>query len=160
MKFVVSALRLYLFEAIWRHCTTSRGCLCSIGTWSQIKPLSSPVLQNCQPPAYTHAWCRSVVAVLAPASIYADIFLCNIPRISCAPQSRVPFPCRSAHIVDCRHWSRTSEDVITVQSCARGGGRGNVNMKLLCITCKPLSTRFAQTGRNWRKWRFSSSWVG
>ncbi len=160
MKFVASALRLYLFEAIWRHSMTSTGCSCSIGTWSQSKPLSSTVLRNCQPPASTHAQCHSVAAILAPGSTFSDIFLCDIPRICCVSQSRVPFPCRSAHDVDCRHQSRTSEDVITVQGCARGGGRGSVNMRLLCDPSEPSSTRFVQTGRIWRGWRFSSTWVG
>jgi hypothetical protein len=160
VKFVASALRLYLFEAIWRHSTTSTSCSCSIGTWSKSEPLSSTMLWNHQPPAYTHARCHSVAAILAPGSIYADIFLCDIPRILCASQPRVPFPCRSEHIVDCRHRSRTLEDVITVQNCVRGGGRGSVNMKLLCVPSEPLSTRFMQTGRNWGGWRFSSTWVG
>ncbi len=160
MKFVASALRLYLFEAIWRHSTTSTSCSCSIGTWSQSKPLSSTILGNCQPPAYTHGRCHSVAAIPAPGSIYTNIFLCNIPRILCASRSRVPFPCRSAHIGDCRHRSRTSADIITIQNCVRGGGRGSVNMKLLCILSKPSSTCFVQTGRNWGGWRFSSTWVG
>ncbi len=160
VKFVASALRLYLLETIWRHRKTSTSHLCSIRTWSQSKPLSFTMLRNCQPPAYTHTRCHSVAAILAPGSIYANIFLCDIPRILCVSRLRVPFPCRSAHIVDCRHRSRTLEDVITVQNCARGGGRGSVNMKLLCIPSKPSSTHFVRTGRNWGGWRFSSTWVG
>ncbi len=115
VKFVASALRLYPFKAIWRHSTTSTGCSCSIGAWSKSEPLSSTVLWNCQPPAYTHARCHSVAAIPAPGLIYADIFLWDIPRILCAFQSRVPFPCCSAHVVDCRHRLRTSEDVISRQ---------------------------------------------
>jgi hypothetical protein len=57
---------------------TSNGHLCSIGILPQSKPLSSTMLLNCQPPASTYAWCLSVMAIQAPGSTYANIFLCNI----------------------------------------------------------------------------------
>ncbi len=86
MKFVASALRLYLFEAIWRHSTTSTGRSCSIGTWSQSKRLSSTLLRNYQPPAYTHARCHSVAAIPAPGSIYTKKFLMQHPQdLVCIP---------------------------------------------------------------------------
>jgi hypothetical protein len=130
-KSVASALRLNLFEAIWRYSMTSTGCLCSIGILSQSEPLLPTALLNCQPPASTYAQCHSVVAIQAPGSTYAGIFLCNIPRILCASQSRAPHPCRSVHIVDCRRQWRTSAKVIIAQGCARGDGRENVNMRLM-----------------------------
>jgi hypothetical protein len=149
-KSVASALRLNLFEAIWRHSMTSTGCLCSIGTLSWSKPLLFTMLLNCQPLASTHAWCHSVAAIQAPGSTYANIFLCDIPRISCASRSRVPYPCQSAHVVDCRRQWRTSAEVTTAQCCARGGGRGNANMRLLCIPSAPSNARSVQTGQSWR----------
>jgi hypothetical protein len=89
-KSAASASRLNLFGAIWRHSTTSTGCLCSIGILSQSKLLLSTVLLNCQPPASTYTPCHGVAAIQATGSTYADIFLCNIPRILCASQSRAP----------------------------------------------------------------------
>jgi hypothetical protein len=118
-KSTASALRLNLFKAIWRHSTTSTGCLCSIETLSQSKPLLSTMLLNCQPLASTHARCHSVAAAQAPGSTYTNIFLCDIPRILCAYQSRAPYPCQSARIVDCRHQWRTLAEVIIAQGCAR-----------------------------------------
>jgi hypothetical protein len=110
----------------------------------------STVLLNRQPPASTHARCHSVAATQAPGSTYANIFLCNIPRISCASQSRVPYPCQSAHIVDRRPRWRTSAEVIIAQGCARGGGRGNANMRLLCVPNVPSIARLVQMGKSWR----------
>ncbi len=154
------SLALNLSEAIWRRSTTSFGRSSLIGTWLQSKPLLSTVLWNCLPPASTYARCRSVAAIPAPGSTYANIFLCNIPRISCASQSRVPSPCRSSHNVDCRRRSRTSPEVITAQRSVRGGGRGNANMRLLCIPNEPSNAHFMQTGRTWRGLKFLSTWVG
>ncbi len=124
--------------------------ICSIRTLPQSELLSFTVLLNCQPSASTHAQCHSVVATQAPDSTYADIFLCNFPRILCASWSRVPYPCQSAHIVDCRRWWRTLIEVIIAQGCARGGGRGNVNMRLLCVPNVPSNARLVQTGKSWR----------
>jgi hypothetical protein len=107
-----------------------------------------------------HDRCHSVVAIPAPGSTYAHIFLCNIPRILCASRLRVPSPCQSAHDSDCRRRSRTSLEVITTQRCVRGGGRGNANMRLLCIPSKPSNAHFMQTGRTWRGLLFLSTWVG
>ncbi len=159
-KSVASASRLNLFEAIWRHSMTSAGRLCSIGTLSQSKLLSSTVLLSCQPPASTHARCHSVAAIQAPGSTYADIFLCNIPRISCASRLIIPYPCQSVHVVDYRCRWRTLAEVTTAQGCARRGGRGNVNMRLLCIPSTPLNARLVRTGKSWRGWKISSTWVG
>jgi hypothetical protein len=149
-KSVASALQLNLFKVIWRHSTTSTGHLCSIGTLSQSKLLSFTMLLNCQPPASTHARCHSLAATQAPGSTYANIFLCSKPRISCASQSRVPYLCQSAHIADCRRPWRTLAEVIIAQDCARGGGRGNVNMRLLCIPNVPLNASLMQTEKSWR----------
>jgi hypothetical protein len=154
------SLQLNLSETIWRRSTTSFGCLSLIGTWLQSEPLLSTVLQNCLPPASTYARCRSVAAIPAPGSTYPNIFLCNIPRISCASRSRVPSPCQSAHDVDCRRRWRTSPKVITAQRCVRGGGRGNANMRVLCVPSKPLNAHFMRTGRTWRGLKFLSTWVG
>ncbi len=160
VKFVASALWLNLSEAIWRCSTTSFGCSSLIGTWLQSEPLLSTVLRNRLPPASTYAQCRSVAAIPTPGSTYANIFLCNTPRISCASRSRVPSPCQSAHDVDCRRRSRTSPEFITAQRCVRGGGRGNSNMRLLCIPSEPSNAHFVQTGRTWRGLKFLSTWVG
>ncbi len=159
VKFEASALRLHLSEATWRHSTTYFGRSSSIGTWFQSKPLWSTVLWNCLPPASIAAQCRSVAGIPAPGSTYADIFLCDIPRILCASRSRVPSPCRNAHDVDCRRQSRTSPVVITAQGCVSGDGRGNVNMRLLCVPSEPSNSRFVRTGKTWREWRFLSTWV-
>jgi hypothetical protein len=45
---------------------------------------------------------------------------------------------------------RTSAKVIIAQGCARGGGRGNVNMRLLYVPNAPLNTLLVQTGKSWR----------
>jgi hypothetical protein len=160
VKFVASALRLNLSKTIWSCSTTSFGRSSLIKTWLQSELLLSTMLQNCLPPASTHARCRSVVAIPAPGSTYADIFLCNIPRILCESQSRVPSPCQSAHNVDCRRRSRTSPKIITAQRCVRGGGRGNANMRLLCVPSKPSNAHFVQIERTWRGLKFISTWVG
>jgi hypothetical protein len=129
------------------------GHLSLIGTWFQSKPLWPTVLQNCLSVASTAARCHSVAAVPATGSTYTNIFLCNIPRISCASQSRIPSPCHSVHVVDYRHQLRISPEVIITQGCVRGNRRGNANMRLLCPSV-PLNTYFVQLGRTWRESRF------
>jgi hypothetical protein len=121
---VAPALQLNPSEATRRHSTTSTGHLCSIGTWSQSKPLWSTLLLNCPPLASTHARYHSVAASQAPGSIYASISWCSIPRILCAFQLRVPSPYPSGHNVACRRRWRTSTEVITAQGCVRGEGVG------------------------------------
>jgi hypothetical protein len=64
-----------------RRSTTSSGHSSLFGTWLQSEPLLSIMLQNCLPPASTYARCHSVAAIPSPGSTYANIFLCNIPRI-------------------------------------------------------------------------------
>ena len=62
-----------------------------------------------------YAQCRSVAVVPSPGLTYSDIFLCDIPRISCASQSRVPSPCHSAHVVSCPVEDHSRGLVITAQ---------------------------------------------
>ncbi len=157
---VAPALWLNLSKATWRHSKTSTSRLCSISTWSQSKPQWSTVWPNRPPSASTHAQCHSVVASQAPDSIYASISWWDILRILCAFQSRVPSPYSSACDVACRSQWRTSTKFITAQGCVRGGGRGSANMRQLCVPSKPLNIRSQGKGRNWREWRFSSTWGG
>ena len=159
-RFVAPALRLNPSEAIWRPSTTSSGRLYSTGISSLHARQWSTVLPSHPPPACTFARWHSVAGSRAPGSIYAVISLCDIPRILFAFRSRAPDPYRSASVVDCRRRWRISMEVTIAQSCVSGDGRGNGNMRLPCVPRRPSSVRLRRTGKNWKGWRFSSTWGG
>jgi hypothetical protein len=118
----------------------------------------STVLPSHPPPACTFARWHSVVGSRAPGLIYAAIFSCDIPRISFAFRSRAPDPYHSASVVDCRRRWRISMEVTIAQSCDSGDGRGNGNMRLPCVPRRPSSVCVRRTGKNWKGWRFLSTW--
>ena len=159
-RFVAPALRLNPSEAIWRPSTTSSGRLYSTRISSLHARQWSTVLPSHPPPACTFARWHSVAGSRAPGSIYAAISLCDIPRISFAFRPRAPDPYRSASDVDCRRRWRISMEVTIAQSCVSGDGRGNGNMRLPCVPRRPSNVRLQRTGKNWKGWRFSSTWGG
>ena len=158
--FVAPALRLNPSEAIWRPSTTFSGRSCSTGISLLHARQRSTVLPSHPPPACTFARWHSVAGSRAPGSIYSAIFSCDIPRILFAFRSRAPDPYRSASIVDCRRQWRTSMGVTIAQSCVSRDGRENGNMRLPCVPRRPSSIRLRHTGKNWKGWRFSSTWGG
>ena len=159
-RFVAPVLRLNPSKAIWRPSTTSSGRLYSTGISSLHARQWSTVLPSHPPPACTFARWHSVAGSRAPGLIYATIFSCDIPRILFAFRSRAPDPYRSASVVDCRRRWRISIEVTIAQSCVSGDGRGNGNMRLPCVPRRPSNVRLRCTGKNWKGWRFSSTWGG
>jgi hypothetical protein len=120
----------------------------------------STVLSKRLTPASTVARYFCVQANQAPGLIYADIFSCNILRISCASLPRAPNPCHDANAVDCRCWWRTQMGVTIAQSCAREDGRDGVNMRPPRVPSKPSTMYSHVMGISWTGWRFSSTWDG
>jgi hypothetical protein len=159
-RLLAPALRLNPSEAIWRPSTTSSGRLYSTGISLLHARQWSTVLPNRPPPACTFARWHSVVGSWAPGLIYAVIFSCDIPRISFAFRSRAPNPYRSTSVVDCRRRWRTSMGVTITQSCVSGDGREKGSMRLPCVPRRPSDVRLRRTGKNWKGWRFSSTWGG
>ena len=160
VKSVAPALRLDPSKAIWRPSTIYSGRSYSTVTLSLHVLQWSTVLPNHPPPASTLARCHSVGVRRAPGIIYAVISLCDTPRISCAFRSRVPSLSPNACDVVCRRRWRTSMGVTIAQSCVSGDGRENGNMRLPCVPRRPSSVRLRRTGKNWKGWRFSSTWGG